>query len=39
MLDDLAPAGVLEVELAERVTLHSWRLRRVSGIEVIPIIP
>ena len=33
MLHDLAPAGVLEAELAERVALLTWRLRRVSAYE------
>jgi hypothetical protein len=33
VLLDLAPAGVLEAELAERVATLSWRLRRVSAFE------
>ena len=33
MVADLAPVGVLETELADRVALLSWRLRRVSTIE------
>lgn len=34
MVADLAPVGMLELELAERVALLSWRLRRVSTFEV-----
>ena len=33
MVADLTPVGVLETELADRVALLSWRLRRVSGFE------
>ena len=33
MLEDLAPLGSLELALAERVTLLSWRLHRVTRYE------
>jgi len=33
MVADLAPVGMLDLELAERVALLSWRLRRVSTFE------
>jgi hypothetical protein len=33
MLEDLAPLGSLELALAERVTLLSWRLHRVTRFE------
>jgi hypothetical protein len=33
MLEDLAPLGSLELALAERVTLLSWRLHRVTHYE------
>jgi hypothetical protein len=33
VLDDLAPVGALEEELADRVALLSWRLRRVASYE------
>src|SRR5918996_4648019 len=33
MLEDLAPLGNLELALAERVTLLSWRLHRVTRFE------
>jgi len=33
MLEDLAPAGPLELALAERVALLSWRLHRVTRYE------
>lgn len=33
MASDLAPVGVLESELADRVALLIWRLRRVSAFE------
>lgn len=33
IVSDLAPAGMLETELADRVTLLSWRLRRVASDE------
>ncbi len=33
VVSDLAPVGVLETELADRVALLSWRLRRVSAFE------
>lgn len=33
MIADLAPVGALEGELAERVAVLSWRLRRVSDYE------
>jgi len=33
MLDDLAPLGSLELALAERVALLSWRLHRVTRYE------
>src|SRR5215217_7014764 len=32
-LEDLAPLGSLELALAERVTLLSWRLHRVTRFE------
>ena len=33
MLDCLAPVGMVEMTLAERVTLAAWRLRRVARFE------
>ena len=33
VVSDLAPVGMLETELADRVALLSWRLRRVSAFE------
>jgi hypothetical protein len=33
VVSNLAPVGVLEIELADRVALLSWRLRRVSAFE------
>ena len=33
MLEDLAPAGPLELALAERVTVLAWRLHRVTRYE------
>ena len=33
MLDDLAPAGPLELALAERVAILTWRLHRVTRYE------
>jgi hypothetical protein len=33
MLEDLAPLGSLELALAERVTLLSWQLHRVTRFE------
>jgi hypothetical protein len=33
LASDLAPVGVLEADLADRVALLSWRLRRVSAYE------
>ena len=38
VLDDLKPVGVLERELAERVALLSWRMRRVTASESVGII-
>jgi hypothetical protein len=32
-MQDLAPAGAMEVQLAQRVATDSWRLNRVSAIE------
>src|SRR5436190_857486 len=32
--DELAPIGAVEMELAERVALLLWRLRRVARYEV-----
>jgi hypothetical protein len=34
VVSDLRPVGVLETELADRVALLSWRLRRVIAFEV-----
>jgi hypothetical protein len=33
MLDSLAPLGMVEMTLAERITLTAWRLRRVGRFE------
>jgi hypothetical protein len=33
MLDCLAPVGMVEMTLAERITLAAWRLRRVAHFE------
>ena len=33
MLDCLAPVGMVEMTLAERITLAAWRLRRVARFE------
>jgi hypothetical protein len=33
LMQDLAPAGAMEVQLAQRVATDSWRLNRVSAIE------
>ncbi len=33
MLDYLAPVGMVEMTLAERITLAAWRLRRVARFE------
>ncbi|HTA45182.1 MAG TPA: hypothetical protein VK789_22195 [Bryobacteraceae bacterium] len=33
MLKDLAPAGALEAQLAQRVATDSWRLNRISAVE------
>jgi hypothetical protein len=33
MLDNLAPVGMLEMTLAEKITLAAWRLRRVVRYE------
>src|SRR2546422_11308525 len=33
MLDGLAPVGILEAILAERIILAAWRLRRVARYE------
>src|SRR5262245_8414584 len=33
MLDSLAPVGMVEMTLAERITLAGWRLRRVARFE------
>lgn len=33
MLDCLAPVGMVEMTLAERITLAAWRLRRVARYE------
>ena len=38
VLDDLKPVGTLERELAERVALVSWRMRRVTASEAVGII-
>ncbi len=38
VLDDLKPVGMLERELAERVALVSWRMRRVTAGESVGII-
>ena len=38
VLDDLKPVGMLERELAERVALLSWRMRRVTASESVGII-
>lgn len=33
VVSDLAPVGILETELADRVALLAWRLRRVAAFE------
>lgn len=33
MLKDLAPAGAVETQLAQRVATDSWRLNRISAVE------
>jgi hypothetical protein len=33
LMKDLAPAGAMEVQLAQRIATDSWRLNRISAIE------
>jgi hypothetical protein len=37
MLDNLAPIGMLELTLAERIILTAWRLRRITHFETAQI--
>ena len=33
LLDDLAPKGAMETQLAQRIATDSWRLNRISAVE------
>jgi hypothetical protein len=33
LMQDLAPAGAMEVQLAQRIATDSWRLNRISAVE------